>query len=631
LPNGSLSEIFYEIKKMNKYLALWNTCPTVKQTGSIFKSKKFLLMYFCIFLPFIVYQYTTLKMTIKNDFSSIDKAFENFVKHKTTIITYAGMKIINNKIFSQKFISDFLNDLQNINIFSDRDLSFSESSLIWVTEELIPVGAFGILNQNIYQPNQDFIETCQNSESITFSTPYKDNTFTNAIFMDVCLMFKKNNKRFGFLIMHHNLQEMVNDILPIELIKKYQITLAFDPSEMTPPPLTKNPTKTTPNIDSFILKNALNMTTRKKAYIHPIDNIPVVFLNMNILIPNIFIASLKYTSYILLFNFSLLFIAFWIKNYVFLTTQKMLHILFRINKVHLKNSIDFPFEQNQNLLNNFKSSVKFIKRLMSDFENEKRQLVNQKNLVLEKAKENKKLEDTVQQQYKFLNLVKHYFTENIKFKKAIGKHLYSLLFNTIKEAHDVLHVNNTVFIKDIVTKQRMQTIDTNLKNIFNSNLESKKEFLEPSAVLNEAISAIMIHAIFRNVEIKISTKGTMDKIYLKKQKFQMIISGLVFQSIDATPKDGKIFISSQRIIRNKKDFLAITIEDDSYQTYKNSMCDFFINEQMTMEHIEHLVKQENGTLEFNHNPKCGKKINVLFPYTTHEMEGKNESNVYQLF
>jgi len=617
---------------MNKYLALWNTCPTLKQTGSILKSKKFLLMYLCIFLPFIMYQYNALKITIKNDFLLIDGAFENFVKHKTAIITYAGMKIINNRIFSQEFISAFLNDLQNINIFSDRDLSFSESSLIWVTEELIPVGAFGILNQNIYQPSQDFIETCQNSESVIFSTLYKDNTFTNAVFMDVCRMFKKNNKRFGFLIMHHNLQELVNDILPIALIKKYQITLASAPSEMITAPLTENLTKKTSNIDRFIFKNVLlNMTMQTKAYIHPIDNFPFVFLNMNIPISNIFIAFLKYTAYILLFNFSLLFIAFWIKNYAFLTTQKMLHILSRISKAQLKKFIDFPIEQNQNLLNNFKSIVKFIKKLMSDFENEKCQLIEQKNLILEKARENKTLEDTVQQQYKFLNLVKHYFAENIKFKKAIGKHLYLLLFNTIKEAHDVLHVNNAVFIKDIVAKQRMQTIDTNLKNIFNSNLESKKEFLEPSAVLNEAISAIMIHAIFRNVEIKISTKGTMDKIYLKKQKFQMIISGLVFQSIDATPKDGKVIISSKRVIRSKKDFLAITIEDDSYQTYKNSMCDFFINEQMSMEHIEHLVKQENGTLEFNHNPKYGKKINVLFPYTTYEMEERNESNVYQLF
>lgn len=615
---------------MNKYLALWNTCPTVKQTGSILKSKKFLLMYFCIFLPFTIYQYTTLKMTIKNDFLSIDKAFENFVKQKTTIITYAGMKIINNKIFSQKSISAFLNDLQNINTFSERDLSSSESSLIWVTKELVPVGAFGILNQNIYRPNQDFIGACQNSESLIFSMPYKNNTFTNPAFMDACLMFKKNNKHLGFLIMHYNVQEMVNDIIPIALIKKYQITLAFNPPEMITTPLTENPTKTISNIDRFILKNLLNMT-QKKAYVHPIDNIPSIFLNMKIPIPNIWIAFLKYTTYILLFNFALLFIALWVKNYALLTTRKMLHILLRTNKAHLKKPIDVSIDKNQNILNNFKSTLKFIKRLTSDLENEKCQLIDQKNLVLEKLKENKKLEDTVQGQYKFLNLVKHYFTENIKFKKLIGKRIHILLFNTIREAHDVLHINDTVFIKDTIDKQRMQTIDTNLKNIFHGNLESKKEFLDPSILLNEAISAIMIHAIFRNVEIKISTKGTMKKIYLKKQKFQMIMSGLVFQSIDATPKDGKILISLKKIIRNKKDFLGITIEDNSYQIYKNSMCDFFINEQMGMEHIEHLVKQENGTLEFNHNPKVGKKINVLFPYNTYEMEGKNESNVYQLF
>ncbi len=61
------------------------------------------------------------------------------------------------------------------------------------------------------------------------------------------------------------------------------------------------------------------------------------------------------------------------------------------------------------------------------------------------------------------------------------------------------------------------------------------------------------------------------------------------------------------------------------------MCEFFINEKISMEHIEVLLKQENGTLDFNNSPKHGKKINLLFPYTICEMKGKKESNVYELF
>ncbi len=544
---------------MNTYLALWNICPTVKQIKSTFKSKIFLLTYLCIFLLFVLHQYNDLRTTIKNDFFLINEAFENFVKQKTTTMTYAGIKIINNKILCEKFISTFLNDLQNINIFSGRDLSFSESSLIWITKELVPVGAFGRLNQNIYQPNQDFINNCQNSASIIFSMPYKSLSFANTEFMDICLMFKKNNKHFGFLIMHYNLEEIIKNIIPIHLIEKYQIKLVFDNTQTVIKTLPKSSNNILNDIDDFILKkslNAMQAKADKKFYHHSIKNIPHAFLNINIQLPNIFTAFLKHAFFILLFNFSLIFIYFSIKNYAFLTTQKMLYILNQINKNPKKDKINLRIEKNKNLLENFKSAVKYIKKLASELHDKKNYIFIQQNLMLEKVEENKELEESLKEQHKLLNLVEYYFTENIKFKKIIGKHLYTIIFNTIRETHNVLQ-------NDITLEKRMQVINTNLKNILSGNFESKKELLDPGVLINEVISAIMIYAIFRNIEIKINIKGVMDKIYLKKQKFQMIMVGLIFQSIDATPKDGKILISCEKIIIHKKEFLTITIEDDS--------------------------------------------------------------------
>jgi hypothetical protein len=128
--------------------------------------------------------------------------------------------------------------------------------------------------------------------------------------------------------------------------------------------------------------------------------------------------------------------------------------------------------------------------------------------------------------------------------------------------------------------------------------------------------------------------NNVGNIYCDKIRLQIIIIGIVYQSIDSTSNDGEILISIEKVLMQERHYLKIFIEDDAYQIYHQKAKRYFLEfEHLTLENIKLLLEEEEGMLEINHNLNKGKKVTLLFPYGQEQEKdnrcGKN--NVYPLF
>jgi len=246
-------------------------------------------------------------------------------------------------------------------------------------------------------------------------------------------------------------------------------------------------------------------------------------------------------------------------------------------------------------------------------------------------------QETLTKNNKLINLIKHYRSENNKFKKQIASVLRANVLEIITKSE--ILVKDQEGLTDMLLsgdqrKELIKEMNINLKDIFNFSFSSQRNLIDPIEAISEALASVMIYAVLRNVEIKTHFKNNFDKIWMDKLKFQLIVIGIVFKSVDASPSAGEVLVTCEKTQHKNQLYLGITIEDNSYDLYQENPNTFFLEfEHISLENIRNLIEQEKGLFDLKHHLNKGKMISILIPYLLEQEEVKTErvDNVYPLF
>jgi len=630
---------------MKKYRALWALKPSLIQSLTGLRTKFFLSFLIIIFACLIISFYYNSIISSKKHLSSVTSTVNNFFEQQLVIMKYIGKSILNsNSEDNIDKISKTLNDFQNIYTISTQNNFVNQSNLIWIKKNGEAIGAFGLLNKEIFRVDELYLNQCKtHTNSILFSKPYIDNILTNLEYVDACLAFNDaNDNPLGILVIHYDISELANYLFSPAIDSKFKqfiLDKNFIPIiSAANQDLSKDPYPKIEKHAVAITKQGLFSHLSSHPYMQKISNtqysVLVVPENNYLTLLNLLI---NYSFYLTALFFIISFVTKWYSNFFTHSALKIFQKILNQNSQRLKDNKLYLKKHNYSFLSYFSCLTRNNIKIHNEINRYKSTTMILENKLIEKSKFYSIQKEELNKKTELSQLIKHYFHENTKFKKVVSEHMRSCLLNIITET-EMLNSsdNSSLDVTFSKTKKNaiVNSINVNLKNIYNLNIKSIKEMFDPVIEINKAIAFVMIHAILRNIEVKTQTKNIIDKVFVNKLKFQLIIAGIVFQSIDTTPAGGTIFIEAKESVIKNESFLEILVKDNSYQNYQDLKTNVFMSpENISLETIKSLIDQEGGSLELNHNHKQGKSVRIFFPFgNLRKNHAQPETkNVYQLF
>lgn len=221
----------------------------------------------------------------------------------------------------------------------------------------------------------------------------------------------------------------------------------------------------------------------------------------------------------------------------------------------------------------------------------------------------------------------------------------------MKESIDTIIAYSNIIMKDlkretvtIVTQEKkIEFIEKiyeealNLNSIVGTTLNFSYIFLH--TLIEESISILIKSALENSINIKVSVDSNLLPFYGDELRIKQIIIGLIYLSINYSPKNSTIKISAiNKLSKEGRELLIIRIEDNGFSLNADDM--MRISEKFSPENkeknwegvldfpsIEKLIRLHKGTCYVCNEWQRGKIINVTLPYESEELHIKTKKSI----
>ena len=221
----------------------------------------------------------------------------------------------------------------------------------------------------------------------------------------------------------------------------------------------------------------------------------------------------------------------------------------------------------------------------------------------------------------------------------------------MKESIDIIIAYSNIIIKDlkretvaIVTQEKkIEFIEKiyeealNLNSIVGTTLNLS--YISLQTLIEESISILIETALENSINIKVSVGSNLLPFYGDELRIKQIIVGLIYLSMNYSPKNSIIKISALNKLSNEgRMLLIIRIEDNGFSLNADDM--MRISEKFSYENkeknwegsldflsIEKLIRLHKGTCYVCNEWQRGKIINVTLPYESEELYIKTKESI----
>lgn len=575
----------------------------------------------------------------------LEKEWSCFLEQTDNIINVVGNKIVNYSYFKYnlKNLSLFLNTIQYWSIFAEKNSIFQTSSLIWINNARKPIGALGLLSPDIFKANREFIDECKGSaDKLMLSKPHINKFYTSLEnHIEACKSFYTRNTYIGSLIIHISPDTIKSNIFKHIARQNYQPTLVAIIDQSGNIITTSNEKFIYTNEQSAFIKSNQPTSIFSKIYgklfykyAQDFSYVFIVGYNRSLFLPNNFINTLKIIPHTIIIFFLIISMINLTNNIIFNYEKKFIRLILQLaKKFPISRDIKREITDHQDLIN-FSFYLKYLfKNLDIEMTKLKKITANIEELKINNAQ----LKLELQQANNFKIFLKMAYLSNLKTKKSISEQLKDMLLIAITKLEET--ANEQKFLDTAINNPIVHlatSIGQDLKNIFNLQIKSKKELTDPIVLIENIINSLMIHASIREVSITSSVVKNLTPIYIDHSKLQLVIMGLISQTIDLTPRGGIISLELAKVIDNDDCFFKINIKDSSYSSALSGLSQncFLTCDSITMSNIIQLVESEEGHLTIEHNSNCGKTITIKYPYLTvndkEDIKLATYGNIYNL-
>ncbi len=181
---------------------------------------------------------------------------------------------------------------------------------------------------------------------------------------------------------------------------------------------------------------------------------------------------------------------------------------------------------------------------------------------------------------------------------------------------------------DIIQKhtQRLENLVTDLLNL--SSIESKESPVNPSPVgvniiLDGVISLYKEQLSKKRQEMRVEIPSGISKIYVDKEKIELVFSNLIDNAIKFTPEGGKIFLRAT----DENGFIRVDVEDTGIGIPPEHLSRIFerfyrVNKSRSRELggtglglaiVKHIVQAHRGKVSVKSDPNKGAVFSVSLP------------------
>ncbi len=219
----------------------------------------------------------------------------------------------------------------------------------------------------------------------------------------------------------------------------------------------------------------------------------------------------------------------------------------------------------------------------------------------------------------FENMVKEYLHE--VFSQTLN--LCELLVNKFENPECVQSKNQVIQLLSL-------QISENLNKIRDFDLRGGTQARVPvKNLLNDVIRASKYFAILKEVSLEINSIAQDFSVITEEGALKLALFGIIFLTINCSPKGSKIRIDTKKVKENGVDMLLIEFKDGSYKEYYDNEkpLTFFEISTINMSVIERMLKNIDAEIYYEYLGKQGRIVTILLKdLDNHVEKGTNKYN-----
>ena len=586
------------------------------------------LIAFCLLsASFCCYSYYLYEKEIKDLLSKITKTISfnlvNMLQENEDILKFFGSKIVNNVDPANiNGIAALLVSSVNLNI-----KSMTKSYICWVNSygKLTVSGKIGILKNNFsdIRERKYFLSAKENPWTLQLAEPSTSFIGKNPILPTAMGVKDKNGKFLGYLILGLRIDHINQYIQKIANIEKanyiifdenFNHIVASDPQQNTEILTNKKQLATfvstnIANNHDGVLSIPLDLNNIRYSYLNKIPDYPLFVLvghNASLYKQDfLYKVSTKLVEFLFIGIFCLILLYFFRKKIISPITN-LSELAYSISNGNC--NINIPKQNSiemSRLAKGLLLVIKYIRR--TELYKQKLEFSNQ----IAKDSDYAKAEFIKKMHYEFGN----YFKELLVYSDLTNQYL-----------NNNHNVNNNQIIK---YSQKIQELAMRINNKVSNILELS--YFDLNTIVEKAIKINMKMSFLKEIFIFTNLQPNIPNIYADELRIKQILISLIHQSIENSPKNSEISITSNTCLQNNgASWFEITIIDQSFgldehilteiegKFGENTGTSILEFTKMKIEFIEKIVSMHKGKLNIENKLHNGRKVQLLFPLLSSE-------------
>ena len=161
---------------------------------------------------------------------------------------------------------------------------------------------------------------------------------------------------------------------------------------------------------------------------------------------------------------------------------------------------------------------------------------------------------------------------------------------------------------------------------FSDDKVIRKENVDVNALISNIIGLIKYSAQYKNIDISFVPRNKAANILADKKEIKQVILNLFKNSFEAMPTGGNIYITTEKIIKDKMDMIAICFKDTGSGIKGKNLYDIFLpfystkkgegsNLGLGLSIIYGIIKKYDGTITVENLQNSGCLFKITFPHS----------------
>lgn len=210
----------------------------------------------------------------------------------------------------------------------------------------------------------------------------------------------------------------------------------------------------------------------------------------------------------------------------------------------------------------------------------------------------------------------------------------AVILTRLQIMEDELHkIQSDYLIEQITTvNSNIEKISEIIKRLlgFSRTIDPDKIEVNLNDLLKEVMSFIVIHAQKLHIKLKTDLEKNIPNLFVIKNKMEQVFLNIIMNAFDAMPDGGELFISTDIIVRHRKEYLQVIFSDNGVgmtQEAKNNIFNPFFTTKpsgkgtgLGMYISKEIIEEHNGIIKVESEIDKGTKLMILIP-------SKKEKNV----